>query len=66
MIPCLIFFRVALALVGFPYWSLEGPRVIIWEVSLGPSVSGFFLSFCLDSWRIGFGLVMSFVASHVY
>lgn len=33
---------------------------------MGREVSGFFLSFCLDRWSLGFGMVISFVASHVY
>ena len=35
-------------------------------MSLGYLPSGFFLSISLDPWSISFGMVMCFVASHVY
>lgn len=49
MLSCLIVFSGCLGLVGLPFWSFYGPMVVMWEVSMGSGVSGFFLSFCLDS-----------------
>lgn len=66
MLSSLIFFRGLLFVLGIPFLSFYVPLIMIWEISLNGLRSGFFLSICIDCWRLGFGLVMTFVACHVY